>query len=859
MKKFSNKVTLSLVIFLVVSVLAGLVIKTLRENALRASQREGMAMTGNFASEEHGGFEELQTLLSFGTACIDRDFNQKFLTVESTVNLFMERVREVLGTERISAYLIREDGSIMSPEGETRAPAVLDAERRRWYEQTLDSPGGETVYTNVYTDVNSGKPVVTMAQRSHLTDNVLAFDIYPENYRFYFDPHTLHEGDSFFFCDGAGRIIFSHTNLELDADSLNAYVGGILKKIENHELDNYDAYIRDFDGMKRVVYFTRLDNGWYSILTVPYGNIGGAVDILFTLLFLAVLLFFSAIVIYSWHAQRALRLIDRTNETVRVLGNSYYALYRVDYGKNTYEMIKGSEYMRKRLPPKGCYGELLEVALGRIHQDSRKNFRLAFSLANIRSLVEDKVRNFGGEFQRLFGTEYRWVSVRMLYDETLAPEEVVLCFQDIQDLKKRQMQEEELLRQSLELSRQSERSKQGFFSNVSHEMRTPLNAIIGMSEIALGTMEHCDRADLRRYLERISYSSKQLKQLIDDVLEVSRLEQGSFSLNNEPFNLYRCLSDAVEPYVIEAGSEYKKFFFQMEPEEELVLGDSLRVTQVLNNLLSNAFKFTYAGDTIVVEAARLPAEGVAKYRIIVRDTGIGISKEFLPKLFTPYARDGSFAARHSSGTGLGMTITKTLVEQMNGEISVESELGKGTTFAIVVPFAPAPVERHEKKDADGAGAGAAAGGAAAPAAREEPVDLAELEGLEVLVAEDNQLNMELLTEVLAMSKVAATRAWNGKEAVDLFARSEHGHFDLILMDMQMPEMNGCEAARAIRSLKRPDSDIPIVAVTANAFAEDMLASMQAGMNAHISKPIDFKALQTLMVRLKRGRKVSDKP
>lgn len=180
-------------------------------------------------------------------------------------------------------------------------------------------------------------------------------------------------------------------------------------------------------------------------------------------------------------------------------------------------------------------------------------------------------------------------------------------------------------------------------------------------------------------------------------------------------------------------------------------------------------------------------------------------------------------------------------------------------FAIVVPFAPAPVERHKEKDGDGTEVVAAAGGAAAPAAREEPVDLAELEGLEVLVAEDNQLNMELLTEVLAMSKVAATRAWNGKEAMNLFARSEPGHFDLILMDMQMPEMNGCEAARAIRSLKRPHSHSPIVAVTANAFAEDMMASMQAGMNAHISRPIDFKVLQTLMVRLKRGRKSPDKP
>ena len=387
----------------------------------------------------------------------------------------------------------------------------------------------------------------------------------------------------------------------------------------------------------------------------------------------------------------------RAGETAQVLGNTYYALYRVDYERETYEMIKGSDYVRQRLPKQGDYNRLLTVVEDIIAPESSGEFMLTFSCSNIRKLVARRVRDFGGDFRRLFDNEYRWVNVRLLFDESLAPEEVVLCFRDIDAEKKAQIQEYELLKESLEVARQSARSRQNFFSNVSHEMRTPLNAIIGMTELA---QRHTgDRADMKRYLDRIHFAGKQLKQLIDDILELSRMEQGKFSLNLQSMDLEKCLHDSLAPYVIQAEMEHKTFTVETVQTGTLIQADPLRIAQLLNNLLSNAFKFTESGDTVSVRVDRLgfSQNGMVRYRIVVQDTGKGMSESFLSEIFKPYMRESGFTTRSVAGTGLGMAITKNLVDQMNGEIHVTSAPGQGSTFSIVLPFAVADENAQERE------------------------------------------------------------------------------------------------------------------------------------------------------------------
>ena len=257
------------------------------------------------------------------------------------------------------------------------------------------------------------------------------------------------------------------------------------------------------------------------------------------------------------------------------------------------------------------------------------------------------------------------------------------------------------------------------------------------------------------------------------------------------------------------------------------MGDPFRVSQVINNLLSNAFKFTSANDSVKVEVSQLEKGDYSKYKIVVSDTGLGMSEDFLKKVFEPYARETRFSTKKIAGTGLGMAIVKNLVDQMNGHIYVESRLGDGSAFTVTLPFITDEEEEILAQEST----------------KNDNKKAFSLEGKNILLAEDNMINMEVATEILSMNGINIVQAWNGKEAVEIFKKSKEFEFDAILMDMQMPEMGGCDAAKDIRALNRSDAGkVPIIAVTANAFAEDISATAEAGMNAHISKPIDFNIL-----------------
>ncbi|OUQ81568.1 ATP-binding protein [Flavonifractor sp. An100] len=331
------------------------------------------------------------------------------------------------------------------------------------------------------------------------------------------------------------------------------------------------------------------------------------------------------------------------------------------------------------------------------------------------------------------------------------------------------------------------------------------------------------------YMRKITFSGKQLLSLINDILELSRLENQGNKLQNSQFNLQTCVEEAAGIFRSQAQSEQKEFEVSFDIQHRVVLGDPQKLTQILNNLISNSLKYSEPGAEIRVSVREFDFQQYNKYQIVVEDTGIGMSQAFLEHLFEPYSRETHFSSHTTTGTGLGMPIVKSLVQQMSGEIRVESELGKGSKFTVILPM---PVVFDQP-----------------PAPESAPVQRSavDLSGLHILLAEDNELNMEIATEILTMNGITVTQAVNGAEALRLFEEAAPYTFDAILMDMQMPEMDGCEATQAIRRLDRPDAaDVPIIAVTANAFAEDIAKTTDAGMNGHISKPIDFQALcQTL--------------
>ncbi len=370
-----------------------------------------------------------------------------------------------------------------------------------------------------------------------------------------------------------------------------------------------------------------------------------------------------------------------------------------------------------------------------------------------------------------------------------------------------------------------------FFSNVSHDMRTPLNAITGLSALAEQHLD--DKQRVRDYLNKIQIASDQLLDLVNDTLEISKMEHGKIQLSIADFSLPENLRQTMAVFALQAQVQDKNFRMDLQIEHPYVKGDWFRIQRVLNNVLSNAFKFTEKGDSISlsVDELTMPNSEYLRYRFKISDTGIGMSKEFLQKLFIPFERETNFAAAKVAGTGLGMAIAYSMVSQMEGEIVAESELGKGSTFTIVLPLQVADTASKAKPLA---------------VKRQDPVDL---KGMRVLLAEDNEINMEISTEMLQMRGMQVTQAMDGKQAFDCFEQNAPNTFDVILMDMQMPQMDGCQAAKAIRSLPREDAKtIPIIAVTANAFAEDISRTQQAGMNAHISKPIDFDVLESVLRR-----------
>ena len=817
---------LPLCAFAALALLVALGLLMLRAALLKNAYETGTALARSYAAEASGDLNVYETLLDFGTSALDSRLmgGESRESVLDFLDMYFQRLDTVLGEGAVDPYVVL-DGEILAA-NPWEGDADYDYAAALWYQQAVEA-GGQVVFTPLYTDAVYQRPVITIAQQCPGSGAVMAFDILPEH--LHFEASELAEGDSFFLCDSTGSAIYHKSGLELSREELQHYLTGLVARIRSGALAE-EPVIRDLDGQRRGIYYARMSNGWYSIITVPYHNILGELQGVAWALFLMFGVSLLTLAALSWRELRLDQRARRANETAQVLGNTYYALYRVDYERETYEMIKGSAYVRDRIPAMGPYDELLRTASEVIEAEAFRDFTKSFSCGNIRELVHQQVRDFGGEFLRRFGGEYRWVSVRVLFDAALAPGEVVLSFREVEQEKQRQLREHRLLEESLQLARQNEEAKQTFFRNMSHDMRTPLNGILGSSELA---RQHLDQRErVADCLDKINSSGRYLLGLINDILEMGRMEHGQIQLTCQQFDLNSCVEECLGVFRMQAERERKHLRETLQIQRPLLVGDAFRIQQILNNLLSNAFKFTPEGGTISLTVQQLDGGEHPKYKFVISDTGIGMSPEFLERIFEPYAREMRFSDRQASGTGLGMSITKNLVSQMGGEIQVESTPGSGSTFTVILPLAPAEE---------------ALPGAAAPDGQGSPFSLS---GLRLLLAEDNEINMELTTELLRMQGVQVTQAWNGAEAAACFRDSEPFSLDAVLMDMQMPEMDGCEAARRIRTMNRPDAGvIPIIAVTANAFAEDIAVTTAAGMNAHISKPIDFDVLRDTLARL----------
>ena len=374
-------------------------------------------------------------------------------------------------------------------------------------------------------------------------------------------------------------------------------------------------------------------------------------------------------------------------------------------------------------------------------------------------------------------------------------------------------------------------AKTEFLQRMSHDIRTPINGICGLVDMADHYADDMEKQT--EYRTKIKEASNLLLELVNDVLDMSKLESGEIVLEEIPFNL-RSISREVF-VVIEQVAAEQNIRIMWEKKEIIhrnLIGSPGYVKRVMMNILSNAVKYNRENGHIYLSCMEIPSEqpGMTTMEFICRDAGIGMTEEFQKHIFEPFAQEHTGSRTKFPGTGLGMAIAKNLVEKMGGTITLESEYGVGTTFVIRVPF-------KIDLDAD---------------KREEQKDISEksIKGLHILLAEDNELNMEIAEFLLQNEGADVTKAWNGQEAVELFRKSGPGGFDVIFMDIMMPVMNGYEATKMIRSLDREDAkEIPIIAMTANAFTEDRIRAKEAGMDEHIAKPVDVELLIKVIHKL----------
>ena len=388
---------------------------------------------------------------------------------------------------------------------------------------------------------------------------------------------------------------------------------------------------------------------------------------------------------------------------------------------------------------------------------------------------------------------------------------------------------------ALEIAEKASQAKTDFLSNMSHDIRTPMNAIVGLTTLMENELHQPEK--LADHLHKLESSGQLLLGIINNILDMSRIESGKTTLSVEPMHLSQQLDQLSTMIRAQASEKAQTFTVSTHLRHENLLADPTRLNQVLMNILSNAVKYTPCGGHIRFEVEELPRnEHYAKYRFVVQDDGIGMSEAYQKTLFDPFTREERSGTNRVQGTGLGMAITKNIVDLMGGSISVESATGKGTRFEVVLEF---PIDT----EADAV--------PKAQALPEEPEDVSPLCGMNFLCAEDNAINAEIL-ELLLESKGAHCKIYpNGQEIVDAFVRVKPGEYDMILMDVQMPVMDGLEATRRIRISENPlGRVIPILAMTANAFLEDMQKSKEAGMDEHLSKPVDIDALEQTVKRFR---------
>lgn len=516
--------------------------------------------------------------------------------------------------------------------------------------------------------------------------------------------------------------------------------------------------------------------------------------------------------------------VKMNNEIISAISKIYYMIYRIDLQDFYYEEITGGSENHRFTGMKGtAAAHITSDSSEKVASKYRAMVKQFYDLSTLKKRLE-KEESIAVDY---LATDNNWHLARFIVQsraEDGTARQVLLVIRVISEEKRR----EKYLIDAVEEANRANEAKSEFLSRMSHDIRTPMNAIMGFTRVARNHLHEPDK--ILDCLDKINLSGSNLQQLINDVLDISMIESGEFRIDSEPVKL----SELCKLYEqnIRGTAEDKNQKFICNRHDiiyDTVLSDRVRIGQIYMNLLSNAVKYTPEGGTVELEVYEEPFPDKDKIRLvsIVRDNGIGMSEKFMKEMYSQFSRAIDTRVNKVQGSGLGLAIVKKIVDQMNGTIEATSRLHEGTTFRVTldVPF----IREQEVSETT----------AEIPFFKLRPSRIIKT----LLIAEDNDLNYEILEEQLEMYGIHCVRAVNGKECVQLFEIDPSGTYDAILMDMQMPVMNGLDATRAIRRLPSPESkQIPIIALTANAYLEDVQKCKEAGMNDHMSKPVQIEQI-----------------
>ena len=532
--------------------------------------------------------------------------------------------------------------------------------------------------------------------------------------------------------------------------------------------------------------------------------------------------------------------VSKRDGMITALASEYRSIYYVNLDRDDSICIRADNILDDGNMFTGrlfSFSEIFSAYAEKIVvKEDREEFLRFIDIKNIRESLENEMMISCRYLTVKDGVEQyemlRFAGVRQIEDrDDHIVHGIAAGFSNVDRETREAMEQNRALTEALTRAEDANQAKTAFLSSMSHEIRTPMNAIIGLDNIALRDPDLS--RNTRDELEKIGSSARHLLALINDILDMSRIESGRMELKMEEFSFFDLLDQIG--IIVGGQCEDKGLTFvskRGEPLDEFFVGDALRLRQIIINILGNSVKFTDPPGTVTFAVEQTEeTEGLCMLHFIMQDTGIGMDKAFLPKLFEPFSQEDATTTNRYGGSGLGMSITKNMVDLMGGKIRVESEKGQGTTFIVEIPLQRAD---HVIKSSDDTPSG---------------TDIS-VAGFHVLIAEDMEINAEVLADLLELEDMTSEWAENGKRAVEIFEQSEEGHFNAILMDMRMPVMDGLTATKEIRKLERPDAAaIPIIALTANAFEEDVKHCLEAGMNAHLSKPVDIDLLKETLARL----------